>query len=1343
LFFIASSTVSAAPDYFSEYKDNIRVALLDTDLSNTTSLDFVLKGDYIIEGMNTVISDGTYCLKLESGIMTLYKNGLLVSQFVNGANVTLSSQNSSSNLLTITKTKKQYLGSFYFVNKGTYISIVNKLGIDQYLYGVVPSEISESSQVEALKAQAVAARTYAFSKMLTPASTDYDLGNNSNFQVYNGYSTLTPRCTAAVDATKGFIVTNNGLPINAYFYSSNGGYTEKVENVWGSTPLPYSDSVPDTYDSMDSWTRSYTSAEINSRLSSTYKTTIGDFTGIDLNSITRYPSGRISNITINGTKGSISFSKNNARFFLAVGNIDTDLKSAMYEVTYDSQSDTYTFKGKGFGHGVGMSQCGAQNRASAGYKFSDILSFYYPNTKLDNYFVSVQGITPSAPSVNVGDSVNFTTNASGGNQLLYQYNVYNYQTKLWTTATSYTSNSSFNWKFTDPGKYQVMCFVKDLNSSNTYDGVAYSEVTANLVPVTLNSITPSQLTTYKGKQETFTVSASGGSSLLYQFNVYNYQTKLWTAATSYTSTPALNWSFADTGKYQVMCFVKDSSSTKQYDVVAYSEVTVGTQQVTLNGITPSQLTTYKGKQETFTVSASGGSSLLYQFNVYNYQTKLWTAATSYTSTPALNWTFSDAGRYQVMCFVKDSSSTKQYDVVAYSEVTVGTQPVTLNGITPSQLTTYKGKQETFTVSASGGSSLLYQFNVYNYQTKLWTAATSYNSNPALNWTFADTGRYQVMCFVKDSSSTKQYDVVAYSEVTVGTQPVTLNGITPSQLTTYKGKQETFTVSASGGSSLLYQFNIYNYQTKLWTAATSYTSNPALNWTFADTGKYQIMCFVKDSSSTKQYDVVAYSEVTVGTQPVTLNGITPSQLTTYKGKQETFTVSASGGSSLLYQFNVYNYQTKLWTAATNYTSTPALKWTFNETGKYQVMCFVKDSSSANQYDVVAYSEVTVNSPVTLNGMTPSQLTTTVGQQKTFSVSASGGTSLLYRYYVYDYQSQTWTTATDYCTSPSLSWSFKSKGRYQVMCFVKDKTSSNTYDKAAYSEVTVNDIVTTCAMSASAPVELATIKGKIETFTYKDATTSSTLLYQFNVYDYSTQTWTMVQDYGTSNSLSRSFSSGGRYQVMCFVKDKTSTKQYDKVAYCEVMVANAAVSGSYTVVLDAGHGGDDSGAIGVTGVYEKNVNLPVVLKTGALLEAAGVNVVYTRTTDATTSLQARCDAANNSGATYLVSVHSNAMDNLPSVNGIETLYDTTDPESLKLATAIQNALIKEVGSVDRGLKDGNWLWLVNHTNPPCSVVLTELGFLTNPTEESLLISNQYQNRCALAISNAIVSCLNSKN
>jgi hypothetical protein len=605
------------------------------------------------------------------------------------------------------------------------------------------------------------------------------------------------------------------------------------------------------------------------------------------------------------------------------------------------------------------------------------------------------------------------------------------------------------------------------------------------------------------------------------------------------------------GTYYVRYAASDGYSAGTDAIV---EIANGPVSVKLNGITPSQLITTTGKHEGITVSAIGSPDLIYQYYIYSYQTGAWSMVQSYSTNPTLSWTFDKPGRYQVMCFVKDKNSANYYDKVAYCETMVNSPVVTLNGMTPSQLTTTTGKQESITVSASGSADLMYQYHIYNYQTGAWSMVQGYSTNPTLSWAFDKPGRYQLMCFVKDKNSINSYDKVAYCETMVNSAAVTLNGMTPSQLTTTTGKQESITVSASGSADLMYQYHIYNYQTGAWSVVQGYSTNSTLSWAFDKPGRYQVMCFVKDKNSINSYDKVAYCETMVNSAAVTLNGITPSQLTTTTGKQESITVSASGSADLMYQYHIYNYQTGAWSVVQDYSSNSTLSWTFDKPGRYQVMCFVKDKNSINSYDKAAYCETMVNSPaVTLNGINPSQLTTTAGKQESITVDASesGGAGLVYQYHIYNYQTGGWSVVQGYSTNPTLSWTFDKPGRYQVMCFVKDKNSINSYDKVAYCETMVNSPIVT--LNGITPNQLTTTTGKQESITVEASESGGAgLVYQYHIYNYQTGVWSVVQGYSTNPILSWTFDKPGRYQVMCFVKDKNSINSYDKVAYCETLV-----------------------------------------------------------------------------------------------------------------------------------------------------------------------------------------------
>ena len=178
---------------------------------------------------------------------------------------------------------------------------------------------------------------------------------------------------------------------------------------------------------------------------------------------------------------------------------------------------------------------------------------------------------------------------------------------------------------------------------------------------------------------------------------------------------------------------------------------------------------------------------------------------------------------------------------------------------------------------------------------------------------------------------------------------------------------------------------------------------------------------------------------------------------------------------------------------------------------------------------------------------------------------------------------------------------------------------------------------------------------------------------------------------------------------------------------------------SIVIDPGHGGSDSGAVGPHGITEKSVALGVALKVKQLLEESNAKVVMTRTTDKDVSwagasngqeLQARVDAAPP-GAAVFVSIHCNAFSS-PGTQGMETYYYWGSSEGRRLATLLNEELENFGGRFNRGVKGANF-YVLKHTSIPASLV--ELAFITNPEEEYLLADNDYQHQLALAITRAI--------
>lgn len=290
------------------------------------------------------------------------------------------------------------------------LTVVNVVPVEEYLYGVVGKEMSPSWHREALKAQAVAARTYAISHKNYFASRGFDMTDDTSSQIYAGINGESPSVIAAVDATRGEILTYGGKPIDAFFCSTAGGWTENSENVWGSR-IPYLRGVSDDSSRMPSyrWSVTTTPEKLAANLTAAGKG-VGKVRSITLSPLGKRPmavsdrgvSGRVLSMTVNGSAGSVRVTGN--AFQSIYG-----LKSTLFDFSQGGavpdpnsgrkgRSATMTVKagvpitiyGYGWGHGLGMSQYGAyqmaQEHGSADTYYRTILTHYYTGTRLEKLY---------------------------------------------------------------------------------------------------------------------------------------------------------------------------------------------------------------------------------------------------------------------------------------------------------------------------------------------------------------------------------------------------------------------------------------------------------------------------------------------------------------------------------------------------------------------------------------------------------------------------------------------------------------------------------------------------------------------------------------------------------------------------------------------------------------------------------------------------------------------------------------------------------------------------------------------------------------------------------------------
>jgi len=255
------------------------------------------------------------------------------------------------------------------------MAVVNVVPLEPYVAGTVGREIYAHWAPEVLKAQAVATRTYALHQGAARAGAAWDLAGDASGQVYGGVDAESPPVAEAVRATRGEWLAWRGEPILAVFHSASGGRTAGAEEAWGQT-LPYLVSVevegeegsPDTY-----W-RATVSRPTLGRALAPLGVRVGAIREIRV--VDRWPSGRARTVRVRGRDGQETVEARAVREALG-GDV---IRSTLFETR--ATDDSVVFIGSGHGHGVGMSQWGAEAMARRGASYREILAVFYPGTKL-------------------------------------------------------------------------------------------------------------------------------------------------------------------------------------------------------------------------------------------------------------------------------------------------------------------------------------------------------------------------------------------------------------------------------------------------------------------------------------------------------------------------------------------------------------------------------------------------------------------------------------------------------------------------------------------------------------------------------------------------------------------------------------------------------------------------------------------------------------------------------------------------------------------------------------------------------------------------------------------------
>jgi len=255
------------------------------------------------------------------------------------------------------------------------VLVVNELQLEDYLVGLINCEISSAWPIEAVKAQAVIARTYALNRKQARSTSFYHLESSVIDQVYDGCEIEDSRARRGVTDTAGEVLSYNGAVIQAFYHSNCGGRTEASENVWGKR-LPYLGGVDCTYcmtSHSSAWELKMGLPELEERLKAAgYKVS-----GVsDIRPGSRNSRGRLKHVLVVSPRSEITLTGD--QFRKAIGyNV---IKSTNFTVRVENGEAG--FSGLGNGHGVGLCQWGAKQRALDGFGYAEILSYYYPGTAL-------------------------------------------------------------------------------------------------------------------------------------------------------------------------------------------------------------------------------------------------------------------------------------------------------------------------------------------------------------------------------------------------------------------------------------------------------------------------------------------------------------------------------------------------------------------------------------------------------------------------------------------------------------------------------------------------------------------------------------------------------------------------------------------------------------------------------------------------------------------------------------------------------------------------------------------------------------------------------------------------
>lgn len=289
---------------------------------------------------------------------------------------------------------KRYHGSLIIQPHKAGLTVINRVLIDDYLKGVIPEEMPYDWDIEALKAQAVAARTYALYDKMDRKHTNegFDVCATTDCQVYGGIDSESSPTNNAVEQTKGQVLLYKNEPICAVFHAAAGSYTENSEDAWGVT-VPYLRAVNNKEEKSpyEQWSENITVMELSRIISQNFEN-IGTIKQIDTSNfkqdvgnkqkVIRFTGSNKKVVELTGAQLRSILQLNSSNFIINVTADNKKVKSGNIKRIDKPEKEVVNIIGSGLGHRLGLSQWGAKSLADKGESYRDILHHYYTNVEL-------------------------------------------------------------------------------------------------------------------------------------------------------------------------------------------------------------------------------------------------------------------------------------------------------------------------------------------------------------------------------------------------------------------------------------------------------------------------------------------------------------------------------------------------------------------------------------------------------------------------------------------------------------------------------------------------------------------------------------------------------------------------------------------------------------------------------------------------------------------------------------------------------------------------------------------------------------------------------------------------